>query len=290
MSATATATVDVAPPAPAPPSDPRPSAERIHALIRQIESLPDAASRELMQDCLSSLLEFYGMGLGKILACLDGESHSKLRSTLAEDDLVRSMLLIHGLHPVPLEERLAVALASVRPYLESHGGNIELAGITRGVATLRLEGHCKTCPSSTATLELAVRRAIEEACPDLDGLEVEGMAQASEPRFTLPAGAPAWHILGSETELGDAALQSRQVNGARVVLCKVGELRYAYRDYCPICEAQLGTGSLDGALLNCPAGHLFDVRRAGRSTDRSDFHLEPFPLIVAGGMVKVAVC
>jgi len=41
-----------------------------------------------------------------------------------------------------------------------------------------LEGTCKTCPSSTITLELAVRRAVEEACPDLAGFEVMQAGQA----------------------------------------------------------------------------------------------------------------
>ena len=68
------------------------------------------------------------------------------------------------------------ALATVRPYMESHGGDVELLGIDDGVARLRLVGHCKGCPASAATLELAIKEAIEEAAPDLAGLEVEGVA------------------------------------------------------------------------------------------------------------------
>jgi Fe-S cluster biogenesis protein NfuA/nitrite reductase/ring-hydroxylating ferredoxin subunit len=280
----------VAPPqterlAPAPP----PGADRIQALIGEIEALPDSDSRELMQECLYAVLDFYGAGLARILSHLRAGSSNELLDSLAGDDVVSSLLLIHGLHPVPLETRLAGALESVRPYMESHGGNIELASIADGIATLRLEGHCKTCPSSSVTLELAVRRAIEDACPDLDGLEVEGMSPPAEPRFRPPPGAPAWHLLGRETELGDSPLQSRQVNGARVLLCKVGGLRYAYRDFCPLCESPLAGAVLDGAILNCTGGHRFDVRRAGSSPDQSEFHLEPFPLVIAGGMVKVAV-
>ena len=272
-----------------PPEDTPPGVERVQDLIAEIEALPESAERELMRDCLYSLLEFYGDGLRRILAFLAGPSYEKLRSDLVGDDVVRAMLLVHGLHPVPLAQRLAEALESVRPYMESHGGDIEVAAIVDGVATLRLEGHCKTCPSSTVTLELAVRRAIEDACPDLEKLEVEGMAAPAEPRFRPPPGAPAWHILGRECDLGDATLQARQVNGARVVLCKVGGLRYAYRDYCPHCAKDLTGATLDGAILNCACGHRFDVRRAGGSSDGSHFHLEPFPLVVAGGVVKVAV-
>jgi Fe-S cluster biogenesis protein NfuA len=82
-------------------------------------------------------------------------------------------LLVHDLHPQSLDERLLGALESVRPYLKSHGGNIEVLGVTDGIARLRFQGTCKTCPSSAVTLELAVRRAVNEACPDLMGLELE---------------------------------------------------------------------------------------------------------------------
>jgi Fe-S cluster biogenesis protein NfuA len=77
------------------------------------------------------------------------------------------------LHPVDLATRLQEALEKVRPYLESHGGNVELLGLEDGFARLSLRGACKTCPSSSVTLELAVRKALEEACPDLLGFNVE---------------------------------------------------------------------------------------------------------------------
>jgi len=90
-------------------------------------------------------------------------------------------LLVHGLHPVDLETRLHQALDKVLPYIHSHGGNVELISLIAGVAKLRLQGTCKTCPSSAITLELAVKAAVEEFCPDLLGMEVEGQAQPTGP-------------------------------------------------------------------------------------------------------------
>ena len=57
------------------------------------------------------------------------------------------------------------ALDSVRPYMESHGGNVELLGLEDGVARIRLQGSCDGCPASSATLELAIKQALEEAAP-----------------------------------------------------------------------------------------------------------------------------
>ncbi len=100
--------------------------------------------------------------------------------------MVASLMLIHGLYPVDLETRVHEALETVRPYMESHGGDVELVGVVDGVAKLRLVGHCKGCPASEATLETAIRTAIEEAAPDLDGLEVEGVVEPAPTGFALP--------------------------------------------------------------------------------------------------------
>ena len=65
--------------------------------------------------------------------------------------------------------------------MESHGGNVELLGIEDGIARIRLEGSCDGCPASASTLELAIKSALDEAAPDLEGLVVEGAVAAPAP-------------------------------------------------------------------------------------------------------------
>ena len=125
------------------------------------------------------MIEVYGRGLERILALVDErEGAAQLRDRLAADGIVASLMLIHGLYPVGLDERVVEALDSVRPYMESHGGNVELLGIADGIATIRLEGSCDGCPASASTLELAIKSALDEAAPDLEGLVVEGAVPA----------------------------------------------------------------------------------------------------------------
>jgi Fe-S cluster biogenesis protein NfuA len=155
-------------------------ANRIQARLAQLESLPDAALRELVSECLADVLSLHGAGLSRILDIVAESSESAvLCEKLAGDADVAALLLIHGLHPVSIETRIQRALEGVSPYIRSHGGDIEVVSIADGVVTLRMHGTCKSCPSSTATLELVVRRAIEEACPDLNGIEVEGLSRHS---------------------------------------------------------------------------------------------------------------
>lgn len=157
-------------------------AERVQALTAQLERLDDPLVRERMHELIGAILDLYGEGLERIFQALaDPEATGPaIRDGLTRDGVVASLLLIHGLYPVGLETRVTEALDKVRPYMASHGGNVELLGLEHGVARLRLQGSCNGCSASAATLELAIKRALDEAAPDLLGIEVEGVAPAAQ--------------------------------------------------------------------------------------------------------------
>jgi Fe-S cluster biogenesis protein NfuA len=156
-------------------------AKRLGELLEQIQAQPNPAARSLLRECLQSLLGFYGDGLSRMLAQVQtsGPAGQEILQRWLRDKAISGILMVHGLHPIALEERLRGALEKVRPYMQSHGGNIELESLENDVARVRLQGTCKTCPSSGVTLELAVRRAVEEACPDLLGFEVVNVNRES---------------------------------------------------------------------------------------------------------------
>lgn len=149
-------------------------ARALQTLLDQAQQVADPKARVLVERCLQSILALYGEGLARLIEIVqENPGPHALLQRFAQDSTVSGLLLIHGLHPIDLATRLQEALQKVRPYLESHGGNVELLSLADGYAKLRLRGACKTCPSSSITLELAVRKALEEACPDLLGFSVE---------------------------------------------------------------------------------------------------------------------
>lgn len=161
-------------------------AERIEALIEEISTFSDPHARETTEELLQALLDMYGEGLARILELTDQSEAAgfALIEELAGDELVSSLFLLHDLHPVPVETRIARALAEVRPYLKSHGGNVEFIKVEDGIAYLRLEGSCQGCATSTVTLKQTIEEAIYKAAPDLDRLQVEGVADP--PRQSVP--------------------------------------------------------------------------------------------------------
>jgi Fe-S cluster biogenesis protein NfuA len=136
---------------------------RVEALLDAIEN--DAPALAAVQ----GIVELYGEGLRRVL------ERVAAGDALESDELVSHLLLLHDLHPVDVETRVARALEEVRPYLGSHGGDVELLGVTGGVARLRLNGTCDGCPSSAVTLTHSIEAAILRAAPELERVEAEGL-------------------------------------------------------------------------------------------------------------------
>ena len=179
-----------------------------------------------------------------------------------------SLMLIHGLYPVPLEQRVGEALDSVRPYMESHGGDVELLGIEDGVARLRLQRVMQRLRRRRrATLELAIEAALQEHAPDLLGLDVEGVVA---PRRSAPD-AGARRGVGRARGRGRA----RRAGGSIGRRTAGSSWRTSPGRCSPTATAARAaarrwpTAMLLGGTLACAhCGRRFDLPRAGRGARR----------------------
>jgi Fe-S cluster biogenesis protein NfuA/nitrite reductase/ring-hydroxylating ferredoxin subunit len=256
--------------------------ERVTALTEEVAGLADPAARRLAEELAAAVVQLYGEGLERIVAALDAGA----LGALADDGLIASLLLIHGLHPIALEARVQGALDGVRPYMESHGGDVELLGVVDGVARLRLSGSCKGCSASQTTMELAIERALEEAAPDLRGLDVEGVV-APPPRPDDPAAEVDWVPLDGVAGLARGELVAAEPG---LLVANVAGTLLAYHDACAGCDGALTAGELVGGRLTCGGcGAVFDLPRAGRCVGDEELQLRPVPLLRNGGPVRVAL-
>ena len=296
--------------------------ERVQALTEQVDALSDVHARTLAQDLAAAVIAMYGDGLGRIVEAIEDsrEAGATILDRLSQDGAVASLLLIHDLYPVSLHDRVVEALDTVRPYMESHGGNVELIALQDGVARLVLRGSCNGCSASRATLELAIKQALEEHAPDLAGLEVEGVTEAEPPPsgFALPMAAPdaapgpvsspglelpivdwsppapppiaeppsaRWVAVDESVRPLPDSLREVDLSGGRVLFADVDGTLLAYESRCAACGEPLGAGQIDRGMLRCPGCEVeFDLPRAGRAAGGEPLQLRPVPLLEAGGL------
>jgi Fe-S cluster biogenesis protein NfuA/nitrite reductase/ring-hydroxylating ferredoxin subunit len=265
---------------------------RVEALLDELEDVEPGPAKKKADDLVQALVDLYGEALTRIMARLPPSA----RSALLDDELLSHLLLVHDLHPQTLEQRVQAALEQTRPYLHSHGGEVELLGVRDGVVHLHLRGTCDGCPSASTTLRLAIEDAIRAAAPEVERIDAgEAVAApmipvASLTRRDRPAPEPGWEPAGRIDELPGHPVV-REMGRSRVVLLRSDRDTYAYRDRCPGCEASLADASLHGDLLTCAhCRRRYDIRRAGACPDGGELHLDPLPLLTGPDQhLKVAV-
>ena len=277
--------------------------ERIEELLAALRARGGAAA-DTAEELVRLLVGMYGDGLAAIMAALagEGETGRAIVDRLTADPLVEGLLVLHGLHPLGVDERIQRALDRVRPYLGSHAGGVQYLGVRDGVARLRLEGSCHGCPSSTVTVRLAIEGAVQDAAPEVTEVVVEGMTAPPEPKLLqigprpgTPPGAGSSATPGGEwvplPDIGPPS--SRPVTASAgdvaVLVCSVRGTLYAYRDACASCGSPMGEATLHREVLACPCGARYDVCRAGAGLDGLAAYLDPLPLLADSQGVRVAV-
>ena len=162
------------------PQNLRAIGDRIELLLDELRAGADSRSYDRAEELLRLVTELYGAGLARVVELARAGTPDML-AAMTDDELVASLLVVHGLHPDDVVTRVAAALDSVRPLLGAHGGDVELLGIDEAASTvhLRLLGSCDGCPSSAVTLQHAVEVAILEAAPEILVIDVEGLAAPS---------------------------------------------------------------------------------------------------------------
>jgi Fe-S cluster biogenesis protein NfuA/nitrite reductase/ring-hydroxylating ferredoxin subunit len=284
----------------------------------RIQILLDASAgsgtliRERTEQLASELTELYGAALERMVS-IAAEADPTLVDGFVADELVASLLLVHGLHPHGVERRIEDALDGVRPYLGSHGGDVTLLGVAGDVVRLQFAGSCKSCPSSAITLEFAVEDAVRAAAPEIGSIEVvtaqpDSVTAALIPTDSLMSrvrakdGPPAaWYPAPEIGDLGAGEVGGFLIAGVPILACRVGDDLFAYQDRCGHCdESMAGTAlhrpmgaPIGQAVLRCPrCGAHFDAVHAGASLDETvttATHLDPVPLLLRDGVLSVAV-
>ena len=246
----------------------------------------------------------------------------KLATGDVEDPLARALLAMYDL--IPVEDRIQVeeALDEIRPYIESHGGALELLDVDEGVVHVVMSGACHGCAGSAMTLRRGIEEKLREryanfkeiVAHDPGGepvgvgssatlIQIEGANGAPAPSAPLlqienlqqprKLRRPVFEDVGPIDELPPGEMRIAEVAGVSVIVLNVDGEPYAFKNGCTLDADRLvpmDGAKLSGKVLVCPWHNCaYDARTGRRADDTDDPPLNVVPIAVRDGMLKVAV-
>jgi hypothetical protein len=148
--------------------------ERIETLLGEFERGIDPRARERAGELVSSVMRLYGEGLERAVRIIAGSP--EMLEVFTGDRLLASLLLLHGLHPDSIETRVEKALGRIERRLDVH--HLSFEGIEEGTARIRIEKNGGSSPWPPDALAAIIERAVMEAAPDVERVQIDGLETA----------------------------------------------------------------------------------------------------------------
>ena len=234
-----------------------------------------------------------------------------------EHPMAHALLSMYDLAPVDDRIQVEEALDEVRPYIESHGGGLELLDVEDGVVHVRMSGACNGCAGSAITLRRGVEEILRErydAFKEVVPHEPEG----GEPAEQQNGGGgqllqiqkqekggggdqllqieglkrPVFVEVAKLEDLPPGELKAVEADGKSILLANVEGEPYAFKNVCPVDgRSPLDGGRLGGPVLVCPWHNCaYDARSGKRADDEpGQAGLAGLPTAVRAGSLHVAV-
>jgi Fe-S cluster biogenesis protein NfuA len=151
--------------------------QRIDELVQRVSGLKDTDARTAALELLQSTMDLHGSVMARIVELLSesGEAGRSSLNKLGSDPLVCGLLVLYGIHPLTMEERVNRALERLRPQLQKQGATLELAGIMDGAVRLQVRNQSQGSPEK---LKLSIEQSVLEAVPEAAGIIVGGLSSS----------------------------------------------------------------------------------------------------------------
>ena len=208
----------------------------------------------------------------------------------ADHPVAQALLAMYDLAPVADLVLVEEALDEVRPYIHSHGGEVELLSVANGVVELRLSGACVGCAGSAMTLRRGIEASLRAGYPGFRELIAREPEQPPQLVQIQKLKRPVFVEAGAVEDVAPGELRAVSVDEASVLLANVEDEIYAFRNGCALDGLPLEGGRLAGTVLVCPWHNCaYDARSGERADDSGEPGLAVIPVSVDGGAVRVAV-
>lgn len=210
------------------------------------------------------------------------------------DDVVYAVLRRFGLLKPSLQERVEAALDSVRPMLATHGGGVDLVAVRPPDAVeIRFLGACDGCPASMLTFIAGVKKAIEEACPEITEIkQAKGLGNGAGEtvNFVSPFALGRdgdWRHVIDLADLPDGSIRPVALDGQDLLLARIDTVVSCFHNACAHLGMQIDSGDIDDGIITCPHhGFRYDLR-SGECLTAPEVQLQSHAVRIIGARVEV---
>lgn len=151
------------------------SAGKIEELLGRANALADADARGIALELVQSFMDLQGAAITRVAEVLsESEAGRKVLLKLGRDPLVCGLLVLYGIHPVALEDRIKGAIEQVAPQLRKQSASVELIDVNETTVRIKLETTAHGCGSSPDAAKQLVEQAIREVAPEVIEIVAEG--------------------------------------------------------------------------------------------------------------------
>ncbi len=268
-------------------------AEQVDKAMSEVRKLDKEAQVKAM--ALKNNIEaFHKIGLTKIVQKLKTDPRGKeLLFELVDEPAVYALFAMHGIVRADIRTRVSRVIDMVRPYMKSHGGDVELVDVTANTVFIKLHGACNGCSMSSVTLRNGVEEALKENVPEITKIEVvpnePTPALISLDSIEVLDVNAGWVRCVPADALAEAKPYRFDHNNVSILIIKLDNRISAFRNECAHQGLPLDGGLVDktNGTITCPwHGFCFDCS-TGECFTAPQAQLESFPLRVEEGVVWV---
>ncbi|HQU85974.1 MAG TPA: NifU family protein [Pyrinomonadaceae bacterium] len=268
-------------------------AERIDKALKNVNEIEDDNAQMHALGLKTAIEDFHKFALTKIVQKLKADERGKeLLFELVDEPSVLAVLQLHGIIKPNLSARIVQVLDYVRPYMQSHGGDVEFVNVENETVFVRLMGSCNGCSQSAVTLREGVEEAILTNIPQIKSVQVvpnEPSPSLIQIESLSNSKTKGWIETLSIEEVPTGKMKCFRDETHNILLINIENRLSAFRNECPHQGLPLDGGMLeaDERMLTCPwHGFKFDAN-SGECMTAPAAQLESFPLRVENGKILV---
>lgn len=269
-------------------------ASRVDKIWGDVQRLTDEDAKMKAVALKDAVEAFNKLGLTRIVQKLKSdEAGKRLLFELVDDPAVYALFALHNIVKADLSPKIIQVLEGVRPFMQSHGGDVEFVRVEGSTVFVRLQGSCNGCSQSAVTLRNNVEEAVKSNFPQITNVEVVPNEPAAPLLVQI---APAsnlqnkgWTKTLAVEDLPSGKMLAFETSITNILLVNTDNRLAAFRNQCPHQGLPLDGGFLDAeaSVLSCPwHGFRFDAAN-GECLTAPTAQLEAFPLRVQDGFIFV---